>query len=146
MDGDSRRRIARIVAAVGALAFLVVVIHPYPRTGADRVKHAIDWSAGCERISASTPAAGSGYAALWQGLADRRVMLSCEFAGPDALYVRFKTGADLARALRHRPRGKLLCAYGRELVVDGLDRGFGAMCRRLSGSLIRPPRTHDRAR
>jgi hypothetical protein len=128
-----RRRLARI-AAVAVVAIAVVLgLHLYPRTGADRVQHMISWG-GCESIKRIAP--GPHSAVHDWTTAQERVLIQCNDLGPNVLYARFFDAGERNEALRQAPPPGRYCLAGREVVLNGLDSGFFALCRNLHGRLV----------
>jgi hypothetical protein len=132
----SRRRNAlRVVVALALVDGGAYVLHPWPRSGADRVRHLIAWPAGCESVTIESVPPGSLISG-WRTDQQRQV-IQCQVLGPDVVYARFSNSRARDRALRRSaPRGRY-CVAGREVIVDGLDGGFPRLCRRLHGDLKR---------
>jgi hypothetical protein len=137
VDLSPKRR--RLVgnAAVAAVAVVVIAVvlglHLYPRTGADRVQHLISWR-GCESITRSTP--GPNSAVHPWNTAQERVLIQCNDLGPNVLYARFSDVAKRNAALRQAPPPGRYCRAGREVALNGLDSGFFALCQNLHGRLV----------
>jgi hypothetical protein len=129
----NRRRLVRIAAVAVVVIAVVVGFHLYPRTGADRVQHLISWR-GCESITRDTPGPQSAVHA-WT-TARERVLIQCNDLGPNVLYARFSDVAARKAALRQAPPPGPYCQAGREVVLNGLDSGFSALCRDLHGRLV----------
>jgi hypothetical protein len=122
----------------------VYVLHPWPRSGADRVRHLIAWPADCESVTIEPVPAGA-FVSVWRTSQPLQV-IQCQALGPDVLYARFPSDRARDRALRRSaPRGRY-CVSGREVVVDGLDSGFARLCQRLGGDLERAGAGQPRSR
>jgi hypothetical protein len=121
----AQRRVARIVSLAGAIAAVVLALHLYPRSGADRIKHTIAWPSGCESVS-TTPIAM--FAA-----ADQQVSIQCQMLGPSVVYARFSSEVQRDRQLHLTPPRAQYCAAGNEIVID---HGFAALCARLHGLVV----------
>jgi hypothetical protein len=135
----SSRRVVRIAAAAASVIAIVLAFHLYPRTGADRVRHLIAWPSGCASITTGPPAPDSAIHA-WT-VAVQRELIQCQAAGPLVLYARFANVAERDSALRQAPAPGRSCLAGREVILDGLDNGFPALCRDLHGRLVSNPGT-----
>jgi hypothetical protein len=130
-----RRGLVRIATGVACVLAVVLGLHLYPRTGADRVQHLISWPSGCESITRNSPGSRS-VAHAWTAAHDR-VLIECHDLGPNVIYARFADVAARSAALRQAPPSdRRYCVAGREVVVDGLDTGFAALCRDLQGRLV----------
>jgi hypothetical protein len=116
---------AVIFAVVTVVALLM--LHPWPRHGLDRVRHLVSW-ADCGEIRVSRPRSLGWRHAMEIASAE------CGGAGPFFIYARFPTHAALARDLLRRPPAGAVCIAGNEVVLDGLDSGeFPKLCRKLHG-------------
>src|SRR4051812_30741239 len=136
MLSNRHRRLARIMTGAVALGAAVYWLHPWPRTGADRIRHLISWPEECVKITTEAVAPRSlSPVGAWSA-AQQRVQIQCEVAGPTVTYARFRSVRDRDLALkRHPPTGRY-CVAGREVIINGLDSGFPDLCDRLSGSLV----------
>jgi hypothetical protein len=123
----------RIAAVAVVIITVVLGLHLYPRTGADRVQHLISWR-GCESVTRHTPGPHSPVHA-WT-TAQERVLIQCNDLGPNVLYARFSDVAQRNVALRQAPPPGRYCLAGREVVLNGLDSGFSPLCRHLHGRLV----------
>lgn len=93
----------------------VLVFHLYPRKGADRVRHALDWSA-CTEID-EQDGVRLDYARRWGGVREQDLLV-CQNLGPHVYYVRFGSVDARSATLRREPPEEPACVYGSaELVV-----------------------------
>jgi len=132
-------RASRFLASLGGLAavatFVVAVGHYYPRYGADRVSHMLDWGRTC-----SQPGWLRQYKSPWGGSSRVRVIqIECGHDGPMIRYAKFPRAAavdpDVAGAL-----DLPYCVAGREVVVHLLEdpvprEAFAGLCRKMHGQL-----------
>jgi hypothetical protein len=137
------RRLVRIAALAASIIAVVCGFHLYSRTGADRVQHLVSWPGGCESITRDTPGPQNVVHAWTK--AQERVVIRCHDAGPIVLYARFANVADRNAALRQTPPPGRYCLSDREVVLDGLDNGFSALCRELHGRLGGHPKARSAA-
>jgi hypothetical protein len=133
----------RLVLAVGCVVAVVVavvlVLHLYPRSGSDRVRHAFDWDPTCLRVRVDN-GARAAFARTWKGT-ESTAVIACDNAGGFLYYARFGTEAQLHSAIATLPRRLRYCTYDLELVTDDVfaDRStFVKMCDSLDGRLGRP--------
>jgi hypothetical protein len=124
----AQRRLARIISLAGVIVAGVLVLHLYPRSGADRIRHMIDWPGGCESVSTASVSMFVS--------ADQQVSIQCQMLGPRVVYARFSSEAQRDRQLHLTPPSAQYCVAGTEIVIDGLDHGFAALCARLHGRVV----------
>lgn len=125
---------AVIVAGAGAAG--MAAWHPWPRTGADRIEHAVQWRGDCASISTTSPALAPE-ARRWRR-ATTTAAVSCEFLGPFVIWAQFADRAALRADVLDHPSAAPACIAGREIVLSYLDdqSRFAAMCRRIDGAVI----------
>lgn len=110
----------------------VVAVHPWPRHGADRVEHLVDWPACIDVVTERAPT-GAG---AWPH-AREQARIDCENLGPWVGYARFASTADLRTDLLHTPPRSAVCIAGTEVVVNGLEaHQFPKLCRKLHGDRV----------
>jgi hypothetical protein len=123
---------AGLLAAVAGAVVLVILWHPWPRHGADRVRHLMRWSACVRVVSDDVEPRASGWPHA-QEVTD----VECEMLGPSFRHARFTSRGDLRRDLLARPPSRRVCVYGDEVVVDGLELGeITRVCGRLHGDVV----------
>jgi hypothetical protein len=124
----ARRRLVGFVVAAGALVAIVMAVHPYPRSGADKIKHMVTWPDGCTSVTTER---------VWEfRYADSQAAIQCQMLGPRVDYAHFPSRESLGRQLRSDPPRPEYCVTRQELVTNGLDRGFPQLCARLHGQLV----------
>lgn len=123
-----------LVAAilVTVVATIVVTTHPWPRRGADQIRHLVNWPPDCASITVEPSHAPWPHA-------DQDTFLDCEMLGPWVRYARFKNRRALKADLLAAPPGSAVCIYGQgtEVAVNGLEaHRFPALCAGLHGVRI----------
>lgn len=122
-----------LLAGFGGAA--IVYAHPWPRVGADRVAHEVDWPHGCESIEHQTP--GSlDVVGRWPGT-DNVTVLTCTDLGPRVQYASFANARQRTAALARIPPRNRYCLFDDDVIVDDLGGGFAVVCHRLSGRVVR---------
>ena len=112
-------------------AAVVVTAHPWPRRGADRIRHLVTWPA-CASITVKP------FRAPWPH-AERDTLIDCEMLGPWVRYARFKSPQALKGDLLAAAPDSAVCIYGdgTEVAVNGLEANqFPRLCRQLHGARI----------
>jgi hypothetical protein len=132
-------RAPRILLALLALAVVagaVVLWHPWPRRGADRLKHMVSWPGDCRAIETYTASSRSQLG--WRH-ATTTATVVCENLGPSVGYARWPDATTMTTDLHRRPPQHAFCLYGdHELALDALEPGqFADLCDELGGRLRR---------
>ena len=112
------------------------------RTGAERVRHMVDWDASCKSVELTrSPARLPDYARLWKG-AEERARMWCTEVGPSVTYARFASEEALRREIRASPPVYRICdgLNSRDEFVTSLDRvaggrAFRRRCARRGGKM-----------
>jgi hypothetical protein len=111
---------------------VVLHIHPWPRRGADRVRHLVDWP-DCARITVD-----SGRRE-WPR-AEEDTWIDCENLGPWVKYARFASNEDMRHDLLAVSPESAVCIYGdgdTEVAVNGLEaHQFPKLCDKLHGKRV----------
>jgi hypothetical protein len=121
------------LAAAVAVAAVVVVWHPWPRHGADQIRHLVGWPA-CAAVTVKPARAPD-----WWPHAQQHTIVDCEMLGPWVAYARFPDRRTLKADLLAASPGSAVCVYGRgtEVAVNGLEaHQFPKLCHQLHGDRI----------
>jgi hypothetical protein len=121
------------LAAAVALAAMAIAWHPWPRHGADRLRHLVQWPA-CAAVTVEPVRVPDA----WPH-AKGHTMVDCEMLGPWVAYARFPDRRALQTDLLAASPDSAVCLYGHgtEVAVDGLDaQQFRKLCNQLHGDRI----------
>lgn len=113
----------------------MIGFHLYPRTGVDRVRHALDWSA-CTEVQEYANARPD-YARRWATVRSQALLI-CQNLGPHVCYARLASSHARATALRTSPPDEPYCVFGDAelLVYTSVERSDRErICGRLDGAL-----------
>jgi len=107
------------------------------RTGSlpHRVEKLVKWGGGCSPSQYKTPPIGTPVAAL-AAKSEKFAYITCGEAGPAVVYLKFKSAAQARRATYNNRTGQAICLVHDEILIDGLDKGFAALCKNVDGRLI----------
>jgi hypothetical protein len=123
-----------ILVTPAATVAIVVALHPWPRHGADQIRHLVKWPPDCADVTANAVRGPD----RWPH-ADQEMFIDCEMLGPWVRYARFRDRQALERDLLAASPASAVCIYGRgtEVAVNGLEaHQFPALCRKLHGDRI----------
>jgi hypothetical protein len=123
-----------ILVTLAATAAIAVALHPWPRHGAEQIRHLVNWPPDCADVTAN-PVRGPG---RWPH-ADEEMFIDCEMLGPWVRYARFSDRQALERDLLAASPASAVCVYGggTEVAVNGLEaHQFPKLCRELHGDRI----------
>jgi hypothetical protein len=122
--------VVRIALLIAPVIAAVVLWHPWPRHGADRIRHLVDWPA-CASVTES-------HSDRWRD-ADEDTLIECEMLGPWVEHARFPSHAALRSDLLAASPSSAVCIYGdgTEVAINGLEaHQFPKLCRKLEGTRV----------
>jgi hypothetical protein len=125
-------RAALASVAAAAVAAIVVAAHPWPRHGADQIRHLVKWPA-CAAVTVKPAQAP----VRWRH-AEEHAIIDCEMLGPWVAYARFNDRQALRADLLAASPASAVCIYGggTEVAVNGLEaHQFPALCHQLTASV-----------
>jgi hypothetical protein len=116
---------------------VVLIFHLYPRSGLDRVRHALDWSA-CTSVE-EEHGARRAYSRGWSEIQSQAELI-CQDLGPHVYWVEFASTRARDVALRTGPPDEPYCSFEKAeiLAYTAIPRADGdQICAKLGGKLHR---------
>lgn len=122
-----------LVAAIGVFwAYETGRIGSLPH----RVEKKVDWGGGCSPEQDKSGPGPGGPTSPAATQSEESSVITCGFAGPTVVYLRFSSPALARRVARESRSGMATCVVGDEVLFDGLDEGFPSLCRDVDGRLV----------